>query len=113
MGVRGFLTKDTYIPIVDLYMFFKETLLQFNTNIGGYGKGKEDINIRILCKLELIYPPTFCFCFRDIVVHLVLHLHDKAHVRGPVFMRWMHPLEKYMKKLKTMSKIRQIGRFYS
>ena len=53
--------------------------------------------INILCNLELIYPPTFF----DIMVHLVLHLPEEAILGGPVYMRWMYPFERYMKKLKS------------
>ena len=59
-------------------------------------KAQEDI-IQILCKLELIFPPAFF----DIMVHLVLHLPEEAILGGPVFMRWMYPFERYMKKLKN------------
>ena len=52
--------------------------------------------IEILCKLELIFPPTFF----DIMVNLVLHLPDEAICGGPVSYRWMYPFERYMKKLK-------------
>ena len=53
--------------------------------------------IQILCKMELIFPPAFF----DIMIHLVLHLPKEAILGGPVFMRWMYPFERYMKKLKN------------
>ena len=34
------------------------------------------------------------------MVHLVLHLPEEALCGGPVYMRWMYPFERYMKKLK-------------
>ena len=35
------------------------------------------------------------------MVHLILHLPEEAILGGPVFMRWMYPFERYMKKLKN------------
>ncbi|KAD4585795.1 hypothetical protein E3N88_23396 [Mikania micrantha] len=35
------------------------------------------------------------------MVHLVLHLPEEAILGGPVYMRWMYPFERYMKKLKA------------
>ncbi|XP_060972408.1 uncharacterized protein LOC133038317 [Cannabis sativa] len=35
------------------------------------------------------------------MIHLVLHLPEEAILGGPVFMRWMYPFERYMKKLKN------------
>ncbi|XP_060959205.1 uncharacterized protein LOC133030469 [Cannabis sativa] len=39
--------------------------------------------------------------FFDIMIHLVLHLPEEAILGGSVFMRWMYPFERYMKKLKN------------
>ncbi|KAL5574589.1 hypothetical protein UlMin_016288 [Ulmus minor] len=38
--------------------------------------------------------------FFDIMIHLVLHLPEEAILGGPVFMRWMYPFERYLKRLK-------------
>ncbi|KAL5574711.1 hypothetical protein UlMin_016410 [Ulmus minor] len=40
------------------------------------------------------------FSFFDIMIHLVLHLPEEATLGGPVFMRWMYPFERYLKRLK-------------
>jgi hypothetical protein len=95
IGVRGFLTKDTYTPIVDLCMFFKQ--LCSRTLLVEDMKKAKDAILNILCKLEMIYPPAFF----DIMLHLVLHLPDEAIAGGPVTFRWMYPFERYMKKLKN------------
>ena len=34
------------------------------------------------------------------MIHLVLHLPEEAILGGPVFMRWMYPFERYLKRLK-------------
>ncbi|KAD2394219.1 hypothetical protein E3N88_41196 [Mikania micrantha] len=35
------------------------------------------------------------------MVHVILHLPEEAILGGPVYMRWMYPFERYMKKLKS------------
>ncbi|KAL5552934.1 hypothetical protein UlMin_040335 [Ulmus minor] len=40
------------------------------------------------------------FSFFDIMIHLVLHLPEEAILGGPVYMRWMYPFERYLKRLK-------------
>jgi len=46
--------------------------------------------IEILCKLEMIFPPS---CF-DLIEHLLIHLPFEAKVGGPVQYRWMYPFER-------------------
>ncbi|KAJ9542126.1 hypothetical protein OSB04_028632 [Centaurea solstitialis] len=94
IGVRGFLAKDKSTPIVELCNIFKQ-LCSRTLMVEDMRKAKAAI-VTILCKLEMIYPPAFF----DIMVHLVLHLPDEAICGGPVYMRWMYPFERYMKKLK-------------
>jgi len=43
-----------------------------------------------LCKMEMIFPPNFF----TIMVHLVVHLTEEAKLGGPVFYRWMYPIER-------------------
>ena len=59
-------------------------------------KAEEQL-IKILCTFEQIFPPAFF----DIMIHLVMHLPEEAIQGGPVYMRWMYPFERYMKKLKN------------
>ena len=54
----------------------------------------------ILCKLEMIFPPTFF----DIMVHLAYHLPREALLAGPVQYRWMYPFERYLGKFKRYVK---------
>lgn len=51
---------------------------------------KQNIPI-ILSKLQQIFPPSFF----DSMEHLLIHLHYKARVCGPVQYRWIYPFEKY------------------
>ncbi|KAK5833712.1 hypothetical protein PVK06_017566 [Gossypium arboreum] len=46
-----------------------------------------------LCNLEKIFPPSFF----TIMVHLVIHLPREAIIGGPVFYRWMYPIESKLK----------------
>ncbi|XP_023753719.2 uncharacterized protein LOC111902075 [Lactuca sativa] len=95
IGVKGLLGKGVYTPIIEFCMFFKQ-LCSRTLSVKDMKEAKPAI-IKILCKLEVIYPPTFF----DIMVHLVLHLPDEAISGGPVCLRWMYPFERYMKKLKN------------
>ncbi|KAE8734333.1 hypothetical protein F3Y22_tig00000773pilonHSYRG00216 [Hibiscus syriacus] len=50
-----------------------------------------------LCNLEKIFPPSFF----TIMVHLLIHLPHEARVGGPIFYRWMYPIERFLGKLKS------------
>ncbi|XP_047178785.1 uncharacterized protein LOC124845689 [Vigna umbellata] len=52
--------------------------------------------IRLLCQLEMYFPPSFF----DIMVHLIVHQVREIRICGLVFLRWMYPVERYMKILK-------------
>jgi len=56
----------------------------------------EDEIVVILCELEMFFPPSFF----DIMVHLVVHLVREVRLCEPVYLRWMYPVEQYMKILK-------------
>ncbi|GKC61123.1 hypothetical protein Tco_1088721 [Tanacetum coccineum] len=94
-GVQQYLPKDISPAIIELCLFFKQIcarkLMQQDME-----KAKEQL-INIMCSLEQIYPPVFF----DVMIHLVMHLPEEAILGGPVYMRWMYPFERYMKKLKN------------
>ena len=48
----------------------------------------------------MYFPPTFF----DIMVHLIVHLVREIKCCGPVYLRWMYPVERYMKNLKGYTK---------
>ena len=54
----------------------------------------------VLCQMEMYFPPSFF----DIMVHLIVHLVREIRLCGPVFLRWMYPIERYMKVLKGYTK---------
>jgi hypothetical protein len=47
--------------------------------------------------LEMEFPPSFF----DIMAHLPYHLMQELDMCGPVATRWMYPVERYMKTLKS------------
>ncbi|GAU37881.1 hypothetical protein TSUD_395650 [Trifolium subterraneum] len=60
----------------------------------------ENEAVVILCQLEMYFPPSFF----DIMVHLIVHLVREIRLCGPVYLRWMYPVERYMKILKGYMK---------
>jgi len=56
----------------------------------------EEVAIAI-CSLEREFPPSFF----DSMTHLPVHLVEELHLCGPVHNRWMYPLERYMKYMKS------------
>ena len=55
----------------------------------------------ILCELEMYFPPSVFY----IVIHLIVHLVGEILFCVPVFLRWMYPVEHYMKVLKDIQRI--------
>ena len=93
--VRGYLDKSISKTIIELCNFFKQVCAR--TLVVKDMENVENHVIQILCKLELIFPPTFF----DIMIHLILHLLQKAILEWPIYISWMYPFERYMKKLKN------------
>jgi len=56
----------------------------------------ENEAIIILCQLEMYFRPSFF----DIMVYLIVHLVREIRICGPVFLRWMYPIERCMKIFK-------------
>ena len=48
----------------------------------------------------MYFPPSFF----DIMVHLIVYLVWEIRMCGLVFLRWMYPIERYMKVLKGYTK---------
>ena len=95
IGVRRFLPKNISTTIGELCNFFRQICAR-TLKVSDMEEAQKEL-ILILCKMELIFPPAFF----DIMVHLIMHLPEEAILGGPVFMRWMYPFERYMKKLKN------------
>jgi hypothetical protein len=95
VGARAYLDSTISTPIIELCFFFKQ--LCARTLMTSDMKKARDKLVKVLCSLEQIFPPSFF----DIMIHLVMHLPEEAIQGGPVYMRWMYPFERYMKKLKN------------
>ncbi|XP_071739517.1 uncharacterized protein [Rutidosis leptorrhynchoides] len=95
VGVNAFLDVTISTPIIQLCAFFKKICAR-ELMVADMVKAQKQL-IKLLCTSELIYPPAFF----DIMIHLVMHLTEEAIYGGPVYMRWMYPVERYMKKLKN------------
>ena len=94
VAIRGYLSTEIRTPLIELCFFFKE-LCSRTLKLDVLNRMKDDIVV-ILCKLEMIFPPTFV----DIMVHLAIYLPQKAKLAGPVHYLWMYPIERFMGKLK-------------
>jgi len=98
MAIRGILPKIVRHVITRLCMLFNSicqkviepTILD----------DLENEAIVILCQLEMYFPPSIF----DIMVHLIVHLAMKIRICGPVFLRSMYLVKRYMKILKGFVK---------
>ncbi|XP_042958053.1 uncharacterized protein LOC122293566 [Carya illinoinensis] len=97
-AVRGFLKGDIALALTELSSFFKE-LCARTLDVNRLSKLQLDI-VTILCKLEMIFPPSFF----DVMVHLAVHLPHEAIIGGPVQYRWMYPFERFLGKFKRYVK---------
>ncbi|XP_035549023.1 uncharacterized protein LOC108993538 isoform X1 [Juglans regia] len=98
IAVGGYLRSDIALALIELSTFFKE-LCARTLDVNRLSQLQTDI-ITILCKLEMIFPPSFF----DIMVHLAVHLPREAILGGPVQYRWMYPFERYLGKFKRYVK---------
>ncbi|KAJ9545041.1 hypothetical protein OSB04_024748 [Centaurea solstitialis] len=95
IGVKAYLDPAISTPIIELCFFFKQICAR-NLMMSDMKKAEKQL-INILCNFEQIFPPAFF----DIMIHFVMHLPEEAIQGGPVYMRWMYPFERYMKKLEN------------
>ena len=59
------------------------------------------LNLRIsLWSFFASWKEIFLSAFFDIMIHLVLHFSEETILGGPIYMQWMYPFERYIKKLK-------------
>ncbi|XP_042980097.1 uncharacterized protein LOC122310279 [Carya illinoinensis] len=98
IALSGLLRPDIALALTELSSFFKK-LCSRTVDITHLSQLQSDIVI-ILCKLEMIFPPSFF----DVMVHLAIHLPREAILGGPVQYRWMYPFERYLGKFKRYVK---------
>ncbi|XP_058776970.1 uncharacterized protein LOC131651323 [Vicia villosa] len=98
VAIRGILPNNVRKTITRLCLFFNAICCKAIDPLK-----LEDLENEaavILCQLEMFFPPSFF----DIVVHLIVHLVREIRLCGPIFLRWMYPIERYMKILKGYTK---------
>ncbi|XP_059631038.1 uncharacterized protein LOC132273939 [Cornus florida] len=95
LAIRGLLPIDICNAIAELGLFFKEMCCR-TLKMDVLEALEMDIAI-IICKLEMIFPPSFF----DIMVHLAMHLPREAIIAGPAQYRWMYPIERFLHTLKS------------
>ena len=100
IGIRSILPEKVRSSITKLCSFFKSICSKV-INPAILPMLQKEIVIT-LCELEMFFPPSFF----DIMVHLVVHLVKETQLCGPAYMRWMYPVERYMKILKGYVKNR-------
>ena len=98
VAIRGILPKKVRDTITRLCLFFNAICSKV-IDPNGLTALEEEGHI-ILLQLEMYFPPAFF----DIMVHLVIHLVREIKYCGPVHLRWMYPVERYMKILKGYMK---------
>ena len=92
--LRNILPQEVVVPLIDLSRFFSSLC---SKELDEKELANMSALIReTLCRLEMIFPPTFF----DIMVHLPVHLAEEASLGGPVCYRWMHPVERYLRTVK-------------
>ncbi|KAL6584538.1 hypothetical protein OROMI_003827 [Orobanche minor] len=89
------LKPEVAIPLMRLGAFFRGICGKV-IELDDVEKLQAEI-IEILCELEMIFPPAFF----DIMVHLPIHLCKEVEFGGPVHLRWMFGIERYLCKLKS------------
>ncbi len=92
--VRHILPEDVVIPLIELSRFFNE-LCSKELELTKIEKLCNSIG-ETLCRLEMIFPPSFF----DIMMHLLVHIASEARIGGHVCYRWMYPVERYLRTLK-------------
>ncbi|CAL8162595.1 unnamed protein product [Prunus armeniaca] len=94
VGIQHLLPEDVVKPIMLLSRFFSQLTAK--------PLRKTDINqlrhdiVQVLCKFEMIFPPAFFIN----MIHVMVHLPEKALLGGHVNYRWMYPIERLLGELK-------------
>ena len=88
------LDKDTRVTIMRLSRVFLRLCMK-SVDPSSMETLFEDI-AETLCMLEKVFPPSFF----DVMSHLPVHLVQQLDICNSVHSRWMHPMERHLKKLK-------------
>jgi len=88
LAYRDLLSKGIWDALTEINNFFRDICFS-KLNVDHIDRLKTNI-IETLCKLEMIFPPSFF----DSMEHLPIHLPFEAKIRGSVQYRWMYPFER-------------------
>lgn len=92
--LRHIMAKEPRLAIMSLSRIFRKLCVKV-VDPQQIPALREDVVVT-LCKLEVVFPPSFF----DVMSHLIIHLVDEMDICGHVSCRWMYPFERYMKVLK-------------
>ncbi|XP_075494387.1 uncharacterized protein LOC142531977 [Primulina tabacum] len=95
VALRRTLSKSVRTPLIRLSRYFRELCCKVISPTDVV-RLRKDIAV-IHCQLEKIFPPSFF----DIMIHLTVHLATEVQLAGPVYYRWMYPIERYLGTLKS------------
>jgi hypothetical protein len=88
LAFHDLLPKGIWDALTEISHFFRD-LCSSKLNVD-HIEGLEMNIVETLCKLEMIFPPSFF----DSMEHLLIHLLFDAKVGGSVQYRWMYPFER-------------------
>ena len=88
VALRKHLPTNVWNEITEISQFFRD-LCSSTISVDDMIRLEKQIP-EILCKLEMILPPSFF----NPMEHLPVHLPYEAKVGGPVQYRWMYPFER-------------------
>ena len=98
LALRSLLRKEVSEALIELSAYLRELCVK-TIDVENLDRLEQSIPLT-LCKLEKIFPPSFFY----IMVHLTIHLASEAKLAGPVQFRWMYPVERFLRKLKSYVK---------
>nr|XP_027071970.1 uncharacterized protein LOC113696785 [Coffea arabica] len=88
IALRKTLPKSVRYPLIRLSRYFRQLCSKVICP-QDVVRLESEIAV-ILCDLEKCFPPTFF----DVMVHLVVHLATEVKLGGPVYYRWMYPIQR-------------------
>jgi hypothetical protein len=96
LALTGLMSQGPYLAIGQLSSVWRRICGKV-WDPTSYKKLKEDVAYT-LCLLEIHFPPSFF----DVMTHLMVHIVEEVDLCGPVFCRWMYPVERALKVCKWL-----------
>jgi hypothetical protein len=93
--LRSLMKSGPRMAVMRMYKVFRRLCTKVY-NPADYQPLEVDV-VESMALLEMEFPPSFF----DIMTHLLYHLVQELDLCGPVSTKWMYPVERYMKNLKT------------